>query len=212
MDCAAILKLSRERYLRCESYEDTGVVEGFGTSESRMEFNTRFVRGENLSIEWRRTGESEASRIWSDGTGTWSSYSFRHSLVQKVTNLTCELDATAGVSSGLTCVIPPLLFGVHSPHCRLQNATSFSQGPTESVEGVSCYTMQAAVTEPTDIRIEFWISQNDHSIRKITETVSRTPERLSTLNQIYERLTGAKRVQIPVTSRTRMSSPITTHR
>lgn len=176
-----------KRYSECRSYSDNGTVRRTNQSNGLILFQTKYVRPNRFLFEWVEVFSIDSSvpavfpnRISFDGTDCYASYEFRPE-TKVGGKFADEIHASAGVSSGASNLVLPLLIsGLEPNFCNLKSARDFTVKGSRSLAGVPFYILEGTIRSERDL--EFWIDEVDLSIKKISERVIVTPEMTARVN------------------------------
>jgi outer membrane lipoprotein-sorting protein len=186
----AILDNVCRTYKNIKSYEDVGTVEEtypahVPEGRVRMQFRTIFRRPEMFRLDYRSTqsvtereqnfviwGSSSAARQWSDAWGTRKT---------EVDNLKDGLESMAGVTSGVTAMIPNLLLGTAGCLCRPAALTEVLRA--ETINGRLCRVIRITSTGGhdfdvcigSDYTVMGWTTRDDSDSGPVTTVVRYEP-------------------------------------
>ncbi len=129
----------------------------------RTRFETAFVRGERLRFESHDEKITRRSVVvWFDGNHTFSSGSRQPRIVDDGRDIGFALEAAHAESSGSSTVVPRLLLpSLGSSNAQLRDPYI---GGAEMVDGQKCWHLVG--TSPRGNRIELWIDQSSHLLRR----------------------------------------------
>jgi outer membrane lipoprotein-sorting protein len=161
-------------YHSVPSYSDTGTIvdrAGRGGFEMKVRFETFFKRPSKLRFNWTIENNNvrrhrHNAMIRSDGTTTWTSYSFRGSRPERKDSLDLAVAGAIGASLGSAHRIPRLLIDQITSFRmdELKDLRIRSYEPADEVECVVLVGERAVGTEVT-----VWVGRQDHLIRRIEE-------------------------------------------
>lgn len=173
-EAAPLLKAFADRYSRCRSYEDKGIVtstrrpdDGSVPVTSRIAFRTAFDRERNsFRFEYDRLTDVHSSHqravVWRRGAGllrTWASWRPEIGEI----DIRDGIEALAGVSDGTAHYVPPMLLGwASSAHSGL----FFELEGDEHVGDAVCTKLSARHGTRS---VTLWIAKTDHSLRRLVE-------------------------------------------
>lgn len=166
-----LLRASLEKYRNCASYSDAGTVRR-SNSTNFITFETNYTRPNLFSFQWINQSEFSEPRknqIWISNGSAYAKYDFQNDQCQ-VANLIEEIENAAGISSGATVAVVPLLLNAKNTECcRLQNLEQVKELPVEYIGNQSCHCIVGSVINEDDTQI--WLSANDLTVRRIREVV-----------------------------------------
>jgi outer membrane lipoprotein-sorting protein len=163
-------------YHSMSSYRDTGTVVDYLRSQQRpglevtVRFETLFKRPNKLRFNWtvessRIPGYEQRAMIWSDGTNTWTSYSFRGYKRERKATLDLAVAGATGASLGAAHRIPRLLTDQITGF-RLDELGDLRIRGYEPTDGIECVVL---VGFRADTELTVWVGRQDHLIRRIKE-------------------------------------------
>ncbi len=108
LDAADILRQMTQKYARCHSYQDEGIVRSAGGD---MRFKTYFIRPDRFRLEWQPgvmgvTNSFLFHALWSNADGICD-YSFGRT--RNLDTLQRAISINAGVSCGASTIVPRFL-------------------------------------------------------------------------------------------------------
>jgi outer membrane lipoprotein-sorting protein len=166
-----IIKKMAERYAALSSYQDSGVVqtvtEGpLARRGTDIGFKTHFTRPNKLRFEWldySSVSTAEKNAVWSDGTKSFSYYSWTPDVVEMKENLSLALAGATGISRGSAHTVPQLLMEEIGGF-SLTELTTLTLKKREVFEGEDCYVIEGF--HPNGKAWQLWISTRDLLLRK----------------------------------------------
>jgi thiol-disulfide isomerase/thioredoxin len=165
---AEILHETAETYAHAKTYVDHGqqtAVLGSASHVQRRTFTTAFVRDQVFRFEYvDREHPRWPYVIWSTPKQTLTSWVPRPG-IEVASDVGDALGTAAGVSGGLSVMIPALLFprGFDSSIASVANAT---RARDEAVSGHACWQITGSRQATT---VTLWIDMQTHLIRQIEE-------------------------------------------
>jgi hypothetical protein len=171
-DPAYVMRQVVETYHSFSTYADKGTCIVRLTSVNySVEFETLFKRPARLRFEWtvERTeppGLKQHGLIWSDGTNTFASYSFRGNKLEPKKDLDLAVAGATGASWGTAPRIPRLLTDDVSGF-RLDEIQDLKIVENDTAEGVECVVLVGHYASVQECKI--WVGRTDHLIRRIEE-------------------------------------------
>lgn len=173
---ADILGRVAERYSRCKTYRDRGVVTTlYRGKEQRLrdtaEFRTAFVRPDSIRFEFRdhpARGPSSRHIVWTDGESVRTRWDHegKRGEPREERSLSAAIAGATGISGGTAHNIPRLLLpDVVSGRSPL-DLSDLQVMEDESVERVPCFRIRGTWRGDP---VTLWIDKKRMLIRKIVE-------------------------------------------
>lgn len=144
LDGAEIFSRVKEKYSTCETFSCVGTsLRTLNTTPARNDersFLIRFERPDLIRVDWTRSKflglGKETSSIYTDD-GKIFSYSATLEGPKPYPSVSNAIGVEAGVSDGISYLIPPLLLG----ESGYLSHWTITRGPDDSVAGTDCYTV-----------------------------------------------------------------------
>lgn len=173
MDFEQILEQLAQKYAHCETYQDSGRVEG---GMGLMTFRTYFVRPNRFRFEWIDLGESAQNCIWTNGNKVYARFSSSEE-VEEENDISSAIAGATGVSQGVAHSIPTLLLPDISASIDsftlLKQFSDIVSCENDSLGGVGCYK---AISIEQNRHDELWIRSTDLAVLRLREERTSTPE------------------------------------
>lgn len=172
MHLEELLDRLREKYSTCETYQDTGRVDG---PYSSILFQTFFVRPLKFRFDWVE-GAAKNS-IWTDESKVFAMFSFNDN-VEEETSLSYAIAGATGVSQRAAHTIPTMLMpdieaAVNSRTLIKQFDCVDATCMDETVEGRELF--KVCITRPNQVD-ELWVRSEDLAVVRIKEEHTSTTE------------------------------------
>jgi hypothetical protein len=157
------------RYSNCQTYQDTGRVEG---GLGAMIFSTYFIRPDLFRFDWNYLKKPGRNYIWSDGLKVFS----RYDQVEEEPNLGRAIAGATGVSQGTAHTVSTLL--LPDADFALRSRTLLKLAPyglcgSEIEAGESCHRVHHSTKNHQG---DLWIRASDHAILKYQDESTSTTE------------------------------------
>jgi hypothetical protein len=194
-DAAGLLRATMDRYRAMRSFVATGEsvkTVGSGADSASQRFDLRVARDGRYRITWAHADGPAEHAIWNDGQG-----GFSYASLGKVYTPDGEprraFAVAAGISSGLTRGVPPLVAGGES---WFEGIEQPALGGVEAVEGEPCWIVSGATRETAERTL--WISTERLVVRRHRWSAKRPPEHAAERQREEEMMMeGMKRQAAP---------------
>lgn len=171
-DARALVARVVERYSKAKTYRDTGTGTTSlapGMPSSQLSFRTAFRRDGGMLWSFKtaampgRAPDSEYV-VWSSDRKTWSSWWKLKPAVESTKSARLAFGTPAGISSGLSTILPTLLGVTGQPADIFARCEGMRTAGKEDVGGVSCEILEARQTGE-EATVSMWIDATG-AIRK----------------------------------------------
>jgi outer membrane lipoprotein-sorting protein len=173
MNADDIINQMARRYSNCQTYQDTGRVEG---RQHAMTFSTYFVRPDLFRFDWIDHEEEPCrNSIWSDGLKVFSRYDHGDG-VEEEPNIGLAIAGATGISQGAahtvsTLLLPDADFALRSR--GLLKLAPYVLCGSEMEAGESCHRVRHSTKNHKG---DLWIRASDFAILKYQDESTSTPE------------------------------------
>ncbi len=179
MEPSHILRCVADKYARCLSYSDCGIVD-FDDVEGKkeqLEFRTHFIRPKYFCFEWqdygpRRGKSTDFSMLWSMSGETLTRYQWG---IEDKDNLHLAVCGATGCSAGAANLVPSLLVEeIREGSNHLLRLADLKLLRNEKMNEQDCYVLQGTLHKSGDHIL--WISAEDFVVLRVYVDMSRTAE------------------------------------
>lgn len=174
-----VLSRLAEKYAKCRSYSDSGVVEFDDVRGNReqLRFRTEFVRPDYFRFEWQdygpNRGKSESfSTVWSNGDTHFVLFDWKNMELVSQQSLQLAIAAATGCSAGAAHVVPALLLNELRIDCKHLLQLTDLEMTQEDLGDNHFYVLKGSLFRKDDHIL--WVMASDFSLRRVTEDHSKT--------------------------------------